>query len=454
MGNHRHFAPHWALLFGLLATASCAELNGSGQEIDDAGHLAPRQVDSWQKIVERHAPTVAQISQLPWLADVFGVELSREALAAHYDGGFLPGKRVPDPVELTPEQIDERDSFLSAALGFYSFMQPSSVHFAEHVPPHERDAVVRHELMHALQDQHYDLKALKLRASELGPEATLALQAVLEGQACAVEAGWQAPTVFRPRNPRLDGDALFNGRRTQAPATQAGHAPSPVQATLALTQEYYATFGPLLPPTALQLMYREFPYPVGLSFVETLAQHSSLPAAIRMTLERPPISTREVLHPEVYLRGEIPEALPVEALRAAWGRPQAAELTVGELHSAILLGAKEAAFAVAEGWRGDVMLVDEKRQEQVWVSFWRDAAAAQDFVDALDAAERAYSEQADPDLQMFSGDQQTSPVPDEVSCRRLGRAVLSVKGRPNTTQGTIAAVSRGLDPMFVAAQTP
>jgi hypothetical protein len=234
--------------------------------------------------------------------------------------------------------------------------------------------VVAHELVHALQDQHFDLQRLTERDMEDG-DALLAIQALVEGDAsyAMLYRVMPDPDLIPPQQLAV---VVGLGRGAQAgePGTPIGDAPR-------------ALLDPLV-----------FPYTDGLLFAQRVKLTGKDWSAIDAAYARPPLSTEQILHPERYL-GESPD-WPTRALLdrpETWlgdGWRVAGSETMGELGVALLLSESApgvAAEAAAAGWDGDRLVVwrDGTRGAAAWVSTWDTEADAVEFAEAATALARA-----------------------------------------------------------------
>lgn len=196
------------------------------------------------------------------------------------------------------------------------------------------DMLMAHEIVHALQDQHFDLEAWMKEVEDDG-DASAARSALVEGDGVALmleytlaEKGvpppWSNPEVIKlltgSMDPTSGGDLL---------------ARSP----LAIRQG---------------LM---FPYVRGLEFVAYLRRTQPW-AKIDAAFRRPPRSTEQILHPELYLADEKPHAItPVvpsgytEVHRAVWG--EVGWSMFYETHGLT----PRVAMSAAAGWGGDRVLL-------------------------------------------------------------------------------------------------
>lgn len=191
-------------------------------------------------------------------------------------------------------------------------------------------AIYVHEYTHALQDQHFDLGRLESEELMNAPDQSLALLALVEGDATAVmNLFTQAASV---QNPFAALGMLIEG-------VQAGNL--------------------LLPEGIPPALVRElaFPYEDGLNFVLAVYRAGGWDA-INAAYDNPPTTTEQVIHPEKYLDGEgaLDVSLgdrglsPGPAWDAVW------DTTLGEFylreHLRAGLSRAQAAQAAA-GWGGD-----------------------------------------------------------------------------------------------------
>ena len=226
-----------------------------------------------------------------------------------------------------------------------------------------------HEYTHVLQDQHFDLTGLGLdeehQISE--PDAVLALQGLVEGDAMLMTEGYQR--WLMQSNPAAAFDLLREGLFIRTVAFAA--APPIVQYELA------------------------FPYTFGRNFAYTLFVAGDGWSLVNDAYSHPPQSTEHILHPERYVAGDDPIPVSVVPLddvlgddwRPVWDR------TLGEFYlrehlRAVIPG--ETADVAAEGWGGDRYRVyfndDTEETVLVWRTVWDSQADADEFA----AAYRGY----------------------------------------------------------------
>jgi hypothetical protein len=241
--------------------------------------------------------------------------------------------------------------------GFYDPLSDVFVTVAR--PGDDLALILGHELVHALQDQAFDLGPY-LAPHAMSHDASLAFAALMEGDATFTErwvsqgrAGRRAPLRGVPWQLWPD-----------QPAPEV-----PDQLPIGLVE--------------LQM----FQYTVGSAFVQHLQTQGGW-AAVNGAYRDPPASTEQVLHPE-RLRRDLPTVihLPTTALDGVVpGLRGVVSDTVGELTLVTMLRASGAPdpLGAADGWDGDRLVVLEGpdgRSVAAWRTRWdseADAAVARD----------------------------------------------------------------------------
>ncbi|MHB1223086.1 MAG: hypothetical protein ACYC2G_03425 [Gemmatimonadaceae bacterium] len=318
-------------------------------------------------------PKVEEVTGLPFLTPPklevrtpqqvreFLEERFREArVSRDQEGQIAAYKRfglVPDTMdvqklllELLTEQI----------VGFYD-PKTKVLYLVEGAPQAERETIIGHELIHALQDQYVNLDSLQ--NSIVDNDEASALQALLEGQAVyeqletllgrgdmavRLPGGWQ----------RIRQSVRENS--TNMPLFSA--APLVIQETLI------------------------FPYLSGAEFVRRLKLRDSTPI-----LKSPfPLSTEQVLHAEAYdAPADMPTRIELPAPRD--GRV-IYQNDLGEFETRLLLFQwsrdQNAAVRAAAGWDGDRYVLFETPQGAAvaWLTVWDTPVDAVEFFDVTDAA--------------------------------------------------------------------
>jgi hypothetical protein len=240
----------------------------------------------------------------------------------------------------------------------------------------EAKVTLAHEMVHALQDQHFDLQAMD-KVVKRDDDMALALSALVEGE---------ATLVMFAEMLRDDGD----------PRAALKMPPQKMDLAFAALKG----FMPFASGRTFQrspLILREsliFPYHKGTVFVLHLTNRSQWKLVDRAFRE-PPTSTEQILHPEKYFdKNKLDEPqqvdLPDVAAAVGPGWKRVGYNVMGEFATMILLadykGASgKTAQAAAAGWDGDRYAVFEsadKRLGLVWMTTWDSEKDAEEFAAA------------------------------------------------------------------------
>lgn len=176
-------------------------------------------------------------------------------------------------------------------------------------------AVLSHELTHALTDQWFGLYRPALDKDT--QEKSLAFTALIEGDA---------------ERTRLAFEAAM-------PASERAEA----------EKEEGAGGTPKVPKIVLELL--GLPYAVGPSFVDAVVSHGGV-AALNAAYRKPPVSSEQILVPATYFGGEMPVAV---AAPAADGRRLDAS-DLGMIGVILMLEGRlddQTAIGASRGWAGD-----------------------------------------------------------------------------------------------------
>ena len=226
-----------------------------------------------------------------------------------------------------------------------------------------------HEYTHVLQDQNYDIKNglnYSDETCEVDTERCAALQALIEGDASMSEISW------------------FQYYATQEDQQQI--------------IDYYNSLKTPVYDGAPAFLKDDFvfPYSQGLSFVQALYDQGGW-SAVDAAYQNPPISTEQILHPELY-PSDVP--LPVDlpdltsALGEGWG--EVSRNQMGEWYTYLILARAanpnarlddETAQDAAAGWGGDeyVVLHNDSTGATAFVlkTIWDSSQDADEFASAL-----------------------------------------------------------------------
>lgn len=262
------------------------------------------------------------------------------------------------------------------------------------------DMIMAHEIDHALQDQHFDLRAF-MKPSKKNGDASVARQALVEGDGTALMVEYMLKDMGVQMSPWQNSGMLD----MMAPQMTASMAVGKLgQAPLILRESLV------------------FPYLRGLEFVAHFRRHHSW-KRIDAIYRKPPLSTEHILHPDKYEAYERPVPIavaPVPALAgyeiiydnvngevgmevflrhhtieaaAETANETAAKATAGKQPGAAIDSAavRHKAEQAAAGWGGDRMAVytpaghDGGLAGTVGISYsvWDQTADALEFFDML-----------------------------------------------------------------------
>jgi hypothetical protein len=217
-----------------------------------------------------------------------------------------------------------------------------TVFLLDWVAPDVQKPVMAHELVHALQDQSYDLdKWLNVRKDvndDTGQmvidEQRAARQSIIEGQAMVVLFDYELTSTGQTIESAPD---LVNSMRSSMLNDESTplYAKAPIYLREAML----------------------FPYTYGTDFVVAILAKRGKPAAFAGVLDHPPLDTHQVMEPAAYLSSEPQtqiKVVPLEkVLGADWQRDDFSGL--GEVDLRVILrqwGGKEIAAKLAPAWRG------------------------------------------------------------------------------------------------------
>jgi hypothetical protein len=286
--------------------------------------------------------------------DEIGAKL-RERIAQEFTPEeFHNEARALKRIGLLPPDVDYEklliDLLMEQVAGFYDPFA-SKLYIADWLPLEMQRPALAHEIEHALQDQHFDLKKYATPIKD-DDDKQLAHSALVEGDGTAVMLEFQAQAMGLPVD--------------QLPVLIEQVGKQMLQGSFGSTPQFDKA-----PPFVKETLI--FPYLTGLTFIESLRKGSPW-TRIDEVFKTPPESTEQVMHPEKYLNKEHPVSITPTALKQLGGRKEVRRNVFGELGLKILFdlapppaAAKKApapgappelpASALAEkaaaGWGGD-----------------------------------------------------------------------------------------------------
>jgi hypothetical protein len=213
---------------------------------------------------------------------------------------------------------------------------------AESIAPQELRMVMSHELVHALQDQHFDLKKWS-DAARPNDDAELARHSVLEGSAIAAMLEYMLREQKISIKDLPDIEQFIRSQMMAELDKQSAMAKAP----------------PFIRDSLL------FPYFAGTAFTQKLLRAGGSWEKFYDIFAKPPVSTHQILHPDLYLSGETLPPVPLAAAMGAvpddWKKldeNMMGEFGVHELLKQFL--GEERAQRLSPAWAGDSYAIFEQ----------------------------------------------------------------------------------------------
>lgn len=373
-------------------------------------------VEAASAVVNEALGVVSRARELAARGPVRGVALSRAEMAARVKATIE--KEVPPEVMtaqaemlvafgVAPPDFDYGRAIvtlMSSQLAGYYEPSTKTMYLASDLGKVEREATLAHELVHALQDQHYNLENL-VRYRPDQSDAQSAAHALAEGDATSA---------------MFDQMLLGQGRK----ATDMSDSVIGLQVRAAAT---FGVAGEGVPDILKRSLVS--PYVDGIEFVHFLRRRGGW-AEVDRGWAKPPSSTEQVLHPEKFLAGELPLAV---------GVPVAPDPTAGEPGYTDVLGEQSVRLLLEEwlpratavesatGWAGDRLAVwrFQGRVAVAWHLVADDVASATRTEGAL---LRGVAAQRDPDAKGPAAPCVERPGLGPFLVRRKARDVVVIAG--------------------------
>jgi hypothetical protein len=278
----------------------------------------------------------------------------------NYGRGLAALGAIPDGTDVKGVMLAMYGEQLAA---FYDMDVRALYTFREQTFPQSIfEMFLAHELVHALQDQHFNLQKLPLRQKHNDDRALAAL-ALAEG-----DATWVMTRFFFENMAGADATADME-QLLNFPAEALMKAPA---------------------------FFREqmlFPYLYGQEFCRVLLATGGT-EALNAALRNPPSSTTHIMHPEKFIadRAE-PADFTIAEPKFKAPHTKIADNVFGEFGTFLLLKqhiSHSQATAATAGWRGDRYHVFESSRgggvlKWIWVSEWETEKDAKEFADAARA---------------------------------------------------------------------
>lgn len=207
----------------------------------------------------------------------------------------------------------------------------------------DQKMVMAHELAHALMDQHFQIDKWE-QAAKPNDDGEFARSAVLEGTALAAMVDYMLRATGRGirEAPGIDPE-LFIGDPMTSPVF--AKAPMFLQDSLL------------------------FPYVAGLSFTQQFLRANLGWGNLHKLFERPPASTQQILHSELYLNSTVPEQVRLPDFKniVPQGWTKLDENVLGEFGVSEVLKqflGKGRAPKLAQAWSGDRYAIFEQTRSK------------------------------------------------------------------------------------------
>ena len=221
---------------------------------------------------------------------------------------------------------------------------PDSQEFfiADWTSPADERSVMSHELTHALQDQHFHIDKWT-DAAKPNDDGELARDAVLEGSAMAAMLDYELGGKGSIRDLGDFDPGLLMGDMDSSP--ELSKAPKVLQDELL------------------------FPYIAGIRFTQHLLKAGNGWPDFYKVFDKPPVSTQQIMHPDLYLQGVVPAKVDLPATKGAvaseWKKLD--ENGMGEFGILEILKqflSKDRSEALASAWAGDRYAIFENQKNK------------------------------------------------------------------------------------------
>jgi hypothetical protein len=349
----------------------------AAQEIAPPASLPPPASAQNEEFLQAADEVLAQMSKLislPILSPLKKSMKSRDEIRAYLLQKMKEdkdaGKRYADQKTMEKFGLLPKDYPLEQTLvkvlteqiaGLYD---PDSQEFfiADWTSPADERPVMSHELTHALQDQHFHIDKWT-DAAKPNDDGELARDAVIEGSAMAAMLDYELAGKGSIRDLGDFDPSMLMGDLDSSP--ELAKAPKVLQDELL------------------------FPYLSGVTFTQHLLKAWNGWPDFYQVFAKPPVSTQQIMHPDLYLQGVVPARIDLPAtqgvLSSEWKKldeNDMGEFGVQEILKQFLPKIRSASLAAA--WAGDRYSIFENQKNKRTLLLFRirlssDAAAARFF---------------------------------------------------------------------------
>ena len=364
-------------IFAGVAAVCFLTFGVAAQKIAPPASLPPPASAQNQEFLQAADEVLAEMSKLislPILSPLKKSMRSREEIRAYLLQKMKEdkdaGKRYADQKTMEKFGLIPKDYPLDQILvkvlteqiaGLYD---PDSQEFfiADWTTPADERSVMSHELTHALQDQHFHIDKWT-DAAKPNDDGELARDAVIEGSAMAAMLDYELGGKGSIRDLGNFDPGMLLGDLDSSP--ELSKAPKVLQDELL------------------------FPYLAGITFTQHLLKAGNGWPDFYKVFEKPPVSTQQIMHPDLYLQGVVPAKMDLPATKGLissdWKKldeNNMGEFGVQEILKQFL--AKNRSTTLAAGWAGDRYAIFENQKNKRTLLMFRvhlanDAAAARFF---------------------------------------------------------------------------
>ncbi len=342
------------------AQAAAAPAAQSAVPTDEQIHKLLTQISEITGMALKHPVPIAVLNKEEWrhwVDDRMKESVKPEELKVEETAMKMFGF-VPADFDLRAATVD---LMTEQAAAVYDHKTKRMIIVQGAAPDEMQEAVLVHELSHALADQHFDMH----RFLDKGPrsdESDSARLAVVEGQAMWIML-----------------EAMLNGRGESLRKNSAIlELMLPAMRDMAAAQ--YPVFGksPLYLKESLL-----FPYSAGLRFQQAVVDKMGR-EAFAAVLRDPPKNTHEIIHPELYLEHETPASVELSQYEQRDKTKKLTDGDIGEMDVHVLFeqyASKADADALAPAWRaGRFELLENRATKKPllrWAILWDTPESAQ-----------------------------------------------------------------------------
>jgi hypothetical protein len=374
-------------------------------------------------------PVAAALQSRPAIESSLMKDLDEKITAAEFDAAT----KALIKFGLVAKDFKYRElliKLLTEQVAGYYRPKTKNLYLADWLSLDEQRTVMVHELVHALQDQHFNLERFE-DTPDGQSDKDLAIHALIEGEATAVMLNY----LLKPQ--KLDITAL------RIPLTT-------IFDQLQKTDDQRAEVLNSSPAAIRESLL--FPYTYGAGFIQHVLQRSSW-QQVSSAYSAPPDSTEQILHPEKFLRRDYPVTIELARLEEPLDKTVVRRTfdTNGEFGYLIILAEyldKETARSAAEGWDGDQFALYENPTTGnlllAHLSIWDDESEAKEFAEVYaQRTARRYKEAKEipsdtPGAQMWQTEEGL------VYVERRGTDVLVLEGLEETAKKKLPSVANAL----------